>query len=188
VAPCLLAILAGCVTLPGEPARPDFVPRIVDREYGVVWNTVLAALRNEGAKLASSDRDRGLVETSFQWRDGTRVLGKGLLGQERTRNVPVQVRHSVRTRALGAEKTEVSLRTEVQYLDQGTGTWVRVLDDGTLTESFWRRFEQDLTYYGARPDTWRPDEPRPVPPASSAGPPGALGRQAPGPGPEPDAR
>ena len=153
------AVLAGCVTLPGEVSRTPFVPRIVERDYPVVWETLQATLRNEGALGLSGDPGRGVIETAFRIRPGTKVLARGLLGEEETRNNLVQVRYAVQTRALGPQRTEVHLRTEVQYLDRASRTWIRAADDGSLMDSFWRRFEQDLAYYGARPDTWRPDDP-----------------------------
>jgi hypothetical protein len=98
------------------------------------------------------------------------VSARGILGSAETRHPVVEVRYTVRARPLGPGKSEVRLRTMIQYLDSGTQQWVPAADDGTLMETFWRRFEQDLTYYGARPETWRPDEGRPTPAAPPAGP------------------
>ena len=174
-------ILTGCVTVPGQMARPGFVPRIVDREYGVVWKTLVAALRNEGALLQVVDQRGGAIETAYRLRPGTKIRARGLLGEEETQNLQVQVRYSVRASPLGPEKTEVRLRTEMQYLNQ-VSTWVSATDDGGLAESFWRRFEQDLAYYGLQPEKWRPDEPRRDPSRPEPGPEGVLpGRESAGP-------
>ena len=163
--------LAGCVTLPGEVARPDYVPRIVDREYSVAWNALVAALRNEGALLQRTDKQAGIIETFYRIRPGTKVRTRGPFAQVDTQNVEVRVRYSVRANPLGSEKTEVRLRTEVQYLD-GAKSWVATTDDGGVAESFWRRFELDLAYYGLRPETWGPQEPRRDP--GPSGPPSPL--------------
>src|SRR5574341_780793 len=112
------ALLEGCVTLPGELATPAFTPRVVDREYRVVWVTLLAALRNEGAQIARRDPDGGLIETAFRPRPGTKVVARGILGEQETRHPLVQVRYSVRARPLGHGTTEVRLRTVIQYLDR----------------------------------------------------------------------
>lgn len=166
-----VVLLGGCVTLPGEMSSPPFVPRIVDREYVVVWETLQAALRNEGAVGLTGDRERGVIETAYRVRPGTKVLAHGLLGAEETRDAfLVQVRYSVRARPLGPGKTEVRLRTDVQYMDRAARQWTRTADDGSLMESFWRRFQQDLAYYGAQPETWRPDAPRGVVSPPAAGP------------------
>jgi hypothetical protein len=146
--------LAACVSLPAEKARPQYAPRIVDREYSVVWKTLLAALRNEGAFVTTSDQQQGAIQTAFRARPGTNVRTRGLFYQTDTRNVEVQVRYIIRATALGREKTEVSLVTEIQYLDPASG-FVPTTDDGAVAESFWRRLEEDLAYYGMRPETWR---------------------------------
>lgn len=156
-APLAVGVLAGCITLPGEVSAPGFVPRIVDREYRVVWETLQATLRNEGALGVTGDRERGVIETAFRLRPGTKVWAGGLLGEAETRNNLVQVRYAVRARPLGPEETEVRLRTEILYMDRASRQWVRGVDDGTLMDSFWRRFEEDLAYYGMRPETWRPE-------------------------------
>jgi hypothetical protein len=176
-----VAVLGGCVTLPGHVSEPPFVPRVVDREYGVVWQTLQAALRNEGAPAVTANRDRGVIETAYRLRPGTKVLAHGLLGAVETQNAQmVQVRYSVRALPLGPETTEVRVRTEIQYLDRAVGGWVRAADDGSLMESFWRRFQQDLVYYGARPETWRPDTPgEATSPAAAGPPPGPTGEDAP---------
>jgi hypothetical protein len=160
---------------------PPFVPRIVDREYAVVWETLQAALRNEGAVGLTGDRERGVIETGYRMSPGTKVLAHGLLRAEETRDAYlVQVRYSVRALPLGSAKTEVRVRTEVQYLDRAVGGWVRAADDGSLMESFWRRFQQDLAYYGARPETWRPDAPGgATSPAAASPSPGPTGGVAP---------
>ena len=174
------AVLAGCVTLPGQVSSTPFVPRIVDREYRAVWQTLQATLRNEGAVGLAGDPERGVMQTAFRIRPGTKVLARGLLGEEETRNNMVQVRYAVQARPLGPQRTEVQLRTEVQYLDRASRMWVRAADDGSLMDSFWRRFEQDLAYYGVRPDTWRPDGPgREASPADAGPARGAPGREAP---------
>ena len=176
----LVLVGVGCATLPGEIARPDYVPRIVDREYPVVWNTLVAALRNEGALIQAADRQAGTIETAYRPRPGTKVRSRGLFGEADTQNVEVRVRHSVRAHPLGPEKTEVRLRTEVRYRD-GLTDWMATTDDGGVAESFWRRFEQDLAYYGLRPETWGPQEPRRDPepsvgaPRSDGGPTGRGG-------------
>ncbi len=172
--------LAGCVTLPAHVSSPAFVPRIVDREYGVVWETLQAALRNEGASGLTGDRQRGVIETTYRVRPGAKVVARGLLGEEETRNAPVQVRYSVRAHPLGPEKTEVRLRAEIQRLDPSTRQWVRAADDGSVVDAFWRRFAQDLAYYGARPETWRPEGPgRETSPPESGRAQGAPGREGP---------
>jgi hypothetical protein len=151
--------LAGCVTFPGELARPDYVARIVDREYSVTWNTLVAALRNEGAALQAADKQAGIIETAYSSRPGTKVRTRGPFVHVDTQSVQVRVRYSVRANPLGSERTEVRLRTEVQYQDGAKG-WVATTDDGGVAESFWRRFHQDLAYYGLRPETWGAQEPR----------------------------
>lgn len=172
--------LAGCASLPAERARPQYAPRIVDREYSVVWATLLAALRNEGAFVSAADQQQGTIETPFRARPGTTVRTRGLY-QTDTRNTEVQVRYTVRATALGPEKTEVSLVTDVQYLDRASG-WVQTTDDGGVAESFWRRFEQDLLYYGMRPETWRPLESPPTSPQAAPRPKGiSSGRETPNP-------
>ena len=163
------AVLAGCLTLPGHLPTPEFTPRIVDREYPVVWETLLAALRNEGAQVVRREPEGGVIDTAFRARPGTKVLTRGILGSAEMRQSAVEVRYSVRARPLGPGKTEVRLRTLIQYMDLGTQQWVPATDDGTLMETFWRRFEQDLRYYGAQPETWRPDEGRPTPAPPPAG-------------------
>jgi len=179
-----VAVLGGCTTLPGPVSAPVFVPRIVDREYAVVWETLQAALRNEGAVAMTANREKGVIETGYRLRPGLKVVTHGLLGAAETRDaLMVQVRYSVRALPLGAEKTEVRVRTEVQYMDRAVGGWVRTADDGSLMESFWRRFQVDLAYYGARPETWRPDGPGgATSPAAAAPPPGPAGGDAPAPG------
>ncbi len=173
--------LAGCVTLPGDRAIPQYAPRIVEREYSVVWKTLLAALKNEGAFVASANQRQGTIETIFRARPGTMVRARGLLYETDTRNIEVQVRYSVRAAALGKEKTEVFLVTHIQYLDRASG-WIATTDDGGVAESFWRRFEEDLVYYGMRPETWRSDEPRRAPTPATPGPEGLVpGRETVGP-------
>jgi len=171
--------------MPGQESTAVFFPRIVDREYPAVWVTLQAALRNEGALIQTEDQKRGVIETFLRLRPGTKVWTRGSWGEEGTRNPQVQVRYSVQARPLGSEKTEVRLRTQFLYLDRGSGQWVPGTDDGAVMESFWRRFEQDLAYYGARPETWRPEDPgRKVSPPGSGPAQGSPGRQA----PEPPAR
>jgi hypothetical protein len=85
------------------------------------------------------------------------------MGDHETRHPLVHVRYSVRAHPLGPDKTEVRLRTMIQYEDLGTRQWVPTADDGSVVDAFWRRFDQDLAYYGARPETWRPDGGRPAP-------------------------
>ena len=174
-------LLAGCAKLPGERAIPQYAPRVVDREYSVVWKTLLAALRNEGAVVASADQKQGTIQTAYRPRPGTTVRTQGLFYQTDTRNAQVFVRYKIQATALGPEKTEVSLVTEIQYLERASG-WVPTTDDGGVAESFWRRFEEDLAYYGMRPETWRSDEPRRAPVPAAPGPEGVSpGREAAGP-------
>lgn len=147
----------------------------------MVWVTLQAALRNEGALIQSADPASGAIETFSRVRPGTKVWTRGALAQQGTYNLLVQVRYSVQARPLGSEKTEVRLRTETAYLDRGSGTWVPGTDDGTVTESFWRRFDQDLAYYGARPETWRLEGPGREGPSPGSGPAqGSPEVQAPG--------
>ena len=153
----VVAVLAGCITLPGQVSRQAFVTRVVDREYAMVWEALQAALRDEGAIALTADHQRGAIETAYRIRPGSKVLARSLLGYEETRNPLIEVRYSVRTRPLGPEKTEVRLRTEIQYLDRLAG-WVRAAEDGSLADAFWRRLDRDLAFYVARPETLRTNE------------------------------
>jgi hypothetical protein len=158
----------------------DFETRVVPREYGLVWQTLEAALRNEGAQIQRSFADRGEIDTAYRLHPGLKITGPSVIGERETRDAMVQVRYVVRARSLGPASTEVRLRTDVQMLDRTVRTWTRVNDDGALKVAFWRRFEEDLAYYGVRPERWRPEDFRPGPVRDGATEPGGQTRGVPG--------